>query len=161
MKQLDLFILEKLHLGKTLHPDNIILDDNVLMDDYGEVASATTKAEKLKIANKYGIKSNKIREIQLAILDILRDNRHNKKDFTDLDIRAFFRYDVPDSYNKLKEYLDKEPIEFVEFLKEHTNKLIDKNPYVKKYQFAPERLSYADRRLINRRNNLEKYLNSK
>lgn len=117
MKDINSFIKEGLKItSKTKVNQQIKFSDEELRDDYKEVAGATTKAEKQKIANKYGIQSNKIREIQLVILDHLRDNRHDKKEYDVADFAYFVAYGQSEKYDKYKEYLEKEPIEFVEYV---------------------------------------------
>ena len=132
--------------------------DEEMVNDYNEVHFAYTKAEKKAIADKYGITDLRIRPIEIAILDLLRENRKKKKEFTKEDITNFFRYDIPDTYNKFAKYLDEEPIEFVEFMKQTQENIIDKNPRIKKYRYYPQALSYADRHQLKMYDNFVKYL---
>lgn len=150
MKSLKIVIFEKLILNKNSKEKTF--SDEELMHDYNEVWSATTKAEKKTIADKYGINIYKIRDIQLHILDLLRENRKNKHEFDENDIKNFFRYDIPEKYDKFLSYIEKEPKEFVEFILEKYKKLRNKiNPV---YQSA------ADKRVMKIYNNLTRYLNS-
>ena len=158
MKQIVNYIFEKLILNKSVKSG---FTDEELMKDYNEVSYAYTKSEKKQIADKYGITILKIRDIQLAILDLLRKNRNKKKEFTNKDISNFFRYDIPDTYNKFIKYLDEEPIEFIEYLRQFYEEKINKEPRIKKYRYYPQMLSIADRHLLKILDNLEKYLQSK
>ena len=113
--------------------------------------SYITKNEKKVIADKYGVNIYKIRDIQIEILNILRENRKNKKEFTPNDSQNFFRYDIPDRYDKFKKYLEEESTEFVEWLFErYKNKFSKINTTYR---------SYADNHVIRVYNNLKRYLN--
>lgn len=165
MKLINNYISEKLIINANSQKKTY--SDEELMNDYNEVWGAITKTEKKTIADKYGISIIKIKDIQLHILDLLRENRHKKnpKDFTIDDILNFNRFDVPKTvYKKFSEYLDKEPIEFVEFMKQYVNDKIEKDPRLKKNRYNPNRYSsyvssLADRNLLKWYENLEKYLN--
>lgn len=151
MIKLQDYIQEKLQLNdkskiKTLGP----FTDKELMDDYNEVKGAYTKAEKEKFAMKYGINTNKIREIQIVILNYLRDNRQKKKEFEITDFQNFTKYDLPEKYEKLKEYLDKETEEFLKFVLHKYKELFDISRYNER--------SIAGRHVMKRISQLEKYL---
>lgn len=115
MKTINTYITEKLVIGNNLESGTGYSDEE-LRQDYTAIERAYTKNEKKVIADKYHIKDIRIEPIKLAILDILRENRKNKKEFTDKDIRDFNCYNLPDNYDKLKIYLDKEPRNFVEYV---------------------------------------------
>jgi len=153
MRNLNQFIVERLKINKDTKVNPYEFSDEELMKDYNEISYAYTKAEKMPIAKKYGITTIRIKDIQQAILIKLRDNRHIKKDFTEDDVRNFFRLDVPERYNRMKEYLDQESTEFIEYLLEHLKEKAKKIRY--------PYLSYADKTLLNRIKNIEKYLNEK
>lgn len=175
MKQLDYYIQEKLKINETsfmLEKLKITSNtkvnakqsftDEELMDDYNRVDGSYTKAEKQKFANKYDVNSNKFKEIQAVILDKLRENRHNKKDFNENDVIYFYRMNIPDTpYRKAKEFFDKEPIEFIEYLKSYFE---NESEYFKKARAAFRRfgsfsrISGADRHQLNMYNNVIKYL---
>ena len=149
MKNISLYILEKLNI-QSIDINKCSFTDKELLDDYEAARSSYTKAEKEPIANKYGVSSLKMHDIELAILDELRKNRFNKKEFDRQDITNFYRYDIPDRYDRLKIYLDKEPKEFIKYLLDF---LIDKaKKYNKKY------LSPANKHTIRTIANLKKYL---
>ena len=112
MKYLKNFITEKLVINANSKIKEY--SDEELMNDYKEVWGATTKQEKKDIADKYGVTILKIRDIQLHILEILRQNRFKKKEFTREDIINFFHFEPPE--REFEEYLKKEPKEFVQYL---------------------------------------------
>lgn len=156
MHNLSEYILEKFRIGR----DTEIKDDTFsveeLRKDYSTVGGAYTKAEKDEFKLKYGVDSNKIRDIQLVILDHLRALRHQKKKFDKNDFVDFIRFDLTsDKYEKWKEYLEQEPDEFVEFLLDYykCEKIARINTAL-----PPSRLSYADRSVLRVFNNLKKYL---
>ena len=99
MKNISLYILEKLNI-QSIDINKCSFTDKELLDDYEAARSSYTKAEKEPIANKYGVSSLKMHDIELAILDELRKNRFNKKEFDRQDITNFYRYDIPDRYDK-------------------------------------------------------------
>ena len=157
------FIQEKLKIGKTsfmleklkINSQSQVnakqsFTDEELMKDYNEVSGAYTKAEKQEFAIKYDIVTNKIREIQIVILNHLRDNRFKKKEYDKMDFTNFVRYDLPEKYDKFKEYLDKEPEEFLKFV------LDTYNEQARKFKFVPR--SIADKYTMKRKSQLEKYL---
>ena len=144
------YIIEKLVINKNIGKVNKFTDEE-LESDYNTVLNAITKNEKKAIADKYGVNIYKIRDIQIEILNILRENRKNKKEFTSNDLQNFFRYDIPDRYDKFKKYLEEESIEFVEWLFErYKNKVSKINTAYR---------SYADNHVIRVYNNLKRYLN--
>lgn len=154
MKNLKEKILEKLTItaNSKINQEKIFTDEE-LRNDYSEVGGAYTKAEKQVFCNKYHVNSNKIREIQIVILDKLRENRQTKKEFTQDDVHDFLRYDLPEKYEKFVDYLDKEPKEFVEYILESYKDIIKRNRIV---IYAPR--SIADKHTIKRYEQLKKYL---
>ena len=83
--------------------------------------------------------------------DNMVDEGENKKEFTSNDSQNFFRYDIPDRYDKFKKYLEEESTEFVEWLFErYKNKVSKINTAYR---------SYADNHVIRVYNNLKRYLN--
>lgn len=157
------FILEKLKINsKSQVIDNQKFTDKELRDDYNAVRGAYTKAQKQEYAIKYDIITNKFREIQLVILDKLRENRHNKKEYDENDVHDFYRMDIPDTpYKKSKEFFDKEPIEFIEYLKSYFE---NESEHFKRARASFRRfggyhgISIADRHQLNMYNNVIKYL---
>ena len=136
--------------------------DEELRHDYTAVNGAYTKAEKQEYALKYDIMTNKFREIQLVILDKLRENRHNKKEYDEKDVHDFYRMNIPDTpYRKSKEFFDKEPIEFIEYLKSYFE---NESEHFKRARQSLRRfgsfsrISIADRHQLNMYNNVIKYL---
>lgn len=153
MKTLKNKILEGLKINSKSKINYIYFTDEELRNDYEEVSMAYTKAEKQKFANKYGIQSNKILEIQQRIIEILRDNRQEKKKFDMEDFKDFIRLNLPERYDKLKEYFDKEPKEFLDFLYKYYD-----NKTSRTRNYAPSRLSINDRYQIKRYNQIKNYL---
>ena len=156
------FIQEKLKINsKSQVIDNTKFTDEELRNDYSAVDGAYTKAEKQEYAIKYDIMTNKFKEIQLVILDKLRENRHNKKEYDENDVRDFYRMNVPDTpYKKSKDFFDKEPIEFIEYLKSYFE---NESQHFRRAQLSMKRFGYhgmsiADRHQINMYNNVVKYL---
>ena len=109
MKSINKYIQEKYLIDDNY--SSKVYTDEELRQDYDKLGGWLTKTEKQVYAQKYGINSNKAREIQIAILNELRNNRQNKKEFTDEDLRNFTRYDIKEK--EYEKYLDQEPIEFV------------------------------------------------
>ena len=96
MKDLKTFIVESL---------------NNLVNDY-EKSEHASGIEKKQLAEKYNC-SNKIKDIQKAILLKMREERHRRKEFNNEDITYFTRLDFPEK--KFYDELGEEPIEFVRF----------------------------------------------
>ena len=159
MKQINDFILEKLIINKSSKIKSI--SDEELENDYQTVRNAYTKAEKKEIADKYGCTDLRIKPIMDVILDKFRENRHNKKEFTIEDIRHFFRYDPPETYDKFKKFLDEEPEEFIIYFFNFYEDKVKNNKMIQKYKYQPNLLSYADRRSLKLVNNLRKYMEEK
>ena len=156
MKNLKDIISEKLIINKNIKVKEKEFTDEELRNDYNEVSGAYTKTEKETFKDKYGVNSNKIRDIQLVILDHLRENRKKKKDFTTDDFRDFMRLEPSERYEKFAELLDKEPKEFVEFLLK-TYEGIIKHNHINIWN--PR--SIADKSKVKRLQNLQKYLGVK
>ena len=103
MNNIKYYIIEKLKINSKSKLSTQSFTDEELRDDYNEVSGAYTKAEKDAFKEKYGVTSNKIRDIQIEILNCLRDNRNKKTEFDDEDVKYFIRYDLPMNYDKQKE----------------------------------------------------------
>ena len=147
MKNLKDIIFEKLKLDQNIKDQSFT--DEELMDDYEGVTNSFSKSDKKPYMDKYACDINKIRDIQLVILDLLRENRQKKKDFNNKDVIYFLRFDIPwGRYDKAVEYLDKEPKEFLEYaLKYYEPKTRKINPY---------RCSIADKYTLRIYNSLKK-----
>lgn len=146
-------INEKLIINKNLNIKEKEFTDEELRNDYEEVSGAYTKAEKEPFKDKYGVNSNKIRDIQLVILDHLRENRQKKKKFTVDDYKDFIRLEPPERYEKFAELLDNEPKEFIEFLLKIYEGIIKIN-----HINILNPRSSADKSRVRRLQNLKKYL---
>jgi hypothetical protein len=128
---------------------NYEYSDEELMKDYSKITNAYLKKDKEQIADKYNVSSIKIRDIQIAILDKLRENRKKKDSFDRNDIVYFIKYDIPE--NKYNNYLQEESDEFVEYLLQH---------YEKRARLINRRysLSAADKFILKRIDKIKKYL---
>lgn len=151
MKQLNQFINEKLKLDQNIKDQTFT--DEELMDDYEGVTNSFSKSDKKPYMDKYACDINKIRDIQLVILDLLRENRQKRKDFNDKDVRYFLRYDIPWArYEKAKEYMDKEPKDFIEYVLDYYE--------AKARKIHPFRQSIAEKYTLRIYNSLKRYLRS-
>jgi len=161
MKSIINYICEKLNKINSKTADFEEFTDEELRKDYKEVWGATTKKEKQEIGDKYGCTDIKIRSIQIAILDILREHRNNKKEFTNNDVFDFIDYEIPEK--QYEQYLDKETTNFVEYLFGFYEKKVNKLRCVQKYginsTFNSYNSSIADRHLITIYRKIKKYLN--
>lgn len=146
------FINEKLKIRSNSKVNNQSFTDEELMADYSTITGSYLKSEKEPLAIKYNVSSLKMRDIQIAILDELRENRKNKKEFTIDDVRYFIKYDAPDSYARYKPYLDKESKEFVEYLLEYYK---NRGKNISQY---PGKQSIADKYVLKKISYLQKYL---
>lgn len=153
MKKLTEHIIEALKIGsKSKVNQKGNFTDEELRDDYNEVAGAYTKAEKDTFKLKYGVNTNKIRDIQIEILNYLRDNRNKKTQFDDDDAKYFIRYDLPMKYEKIEEYFKQESEKFLEYVLDFYRKKARRiNP-------NPNHQSYNDKYILKRIAQLEKYL---
>ena len=162
MKQITTYIQEGLKITSKTKVNDFNFTDEEMRKDYTAVSSCDTKAEKQEYAKKYGVNSNKFREIQLVILDFLRKNRFKKKDYDVNDVRDFYRIDIPDTpYRKSKDFFEKEPIEFVEYLKsffENESEHFKRAKQAFRRYGSFSKISMADRHQLNMYNNVVKYL---
>lgn len=163
MKDLYTTILEKLIINKdTGKHDNFTEDE--LHKDYNNVEWAMTKAEKQVFAQKYGVHSNKYKDIQHEILLELRKLRQKKKTFGLDDIRDLNHFEFKEK--ELYDYLDEEPIEFVKYLFEYYEETAKKRNLLKWLGIIHSKnfnyhISYADKDLLLRYEKIQKYLKDK
>ena len=127
------------YLGYSM--DEMIADYNIL-DNY------PTMVQKKEIALKYGIESKKVKEIEHEILLQMRALRFEKKEFDNMDLRFYYRLDVPE-----KTKLQGESTEFIMFLKDSFFKKMQERKLDKKVSIAKIRdwnyyITSADRSLI-------------
>ena len=154
MKNINDFKKEKILISKdtkVLNPKNFT--DKELIDDYNTILYAYTKSEKKEIADKYNITDLRIRPIQIEILKILREKRKDKNEFTKDDVINFFRFDIPETYNKMEAWLKEESNEFVEYLLEYYKERAKKIHSVNK--------SINDKHILRILSNIQKYLGHK
>ena len=139
------------YINETIDSNNVkylgysmeaMIADYDILDDY------PTMAQKKEIALKYGIESKKVKEIEHEILLQMRALRFEKKEFDNMDVRFYYRLDVPE-----KTKLQAESTEFVMFLKDRFFKRMQERKLDKKVSLAKIKdwnyhLSWADRSLI-------------
>ena len=119
MESINKFISEKLIINKNTRVDKKEFTDEELRNDYQEAGTAYTKKEKDAFCEKYGINTTKIRDIQITILNELRENRKKKNTYNNSDVVDFIRYDISNVQAKFNSYLDEEPKEFVKKILEY------------------------------------------
>lgn len=86
-------------------------DDLNTMNDW-----QLSNQEKKRIAEKYGVNSNKAAEIKDEIMRLMNEDHKSRTTYTIDDVRTFDRYwDVPRSSQKLKQAFADESEEFVNF----------------------------------------------
>ena len=127
------------YLGYSM--DEMIADYNIL-DNY------PTMVQKKEIALKYGIESKKVKEIEHEILLQMRALRFEKKEFDNMDLRFYYRLDVPE-----KTKLQGESTPFIMFLKDSFFKKMQERKLDKKVSIAKVKdwnyyITAADRSLI-------------
>jgi len=155
MKTLKEHIVEGLKIGtNTKVNQRGTFTDEELRKDYEDASTAYTKAEKDEFKYKYGVNTNKIKDIQIEILNYLRDNRNKKTKFDDADITDFIRYDLPSRYDEIKKYFDKESENFLNYVLKYYQDKATKQRILKK---PPSYRSSNDRYILNRISQLEKY----
>jgi len=156
------FIQEKLKINsKSQVNTKQTFTDEELRNDYNEVKNAFSKSEKLPFMQKYDVDTNKIEVICQKILELLQENRHNKKEYDENDVHDFYRMNIPDTYKKSKEFFDKEPIEFIEYLKsyfENESEHFKRARQSFRHLGSFSRISIADRHQLTMYNNVIKYL---
>ena len=105
--------------------ENIIINPQIteMVKDYRNVQDAYTKAEKLVFANKYGVDSNKAKEIAQAIILKANDIRKKRTSYDDGDWYIWnLAFDGPYTRKKIEEALEGEHINFIQFAIEKTVK---------------------------------------
>lgn len=162
MKNLYNIIFEKLIINanskkKQYNPEE-------LRKDYHDVEWAMTKAEKQVFAQKYGVNSNKYKDIQYQILLLLRELRQNKKEFDQKDINDFYRFDWKEK--EFFDYLNAEPIDFIKYIFQMLEENLKKKGIFKWVGILNKRnfnyhISYADKNLLDRYEKIKKYLQDK
>ena len=106
MKSLTQYIYEKL------------MSIEEMVEDYNVISDSPDTATKKSIASKYGLVSKKSADIQKAILVAMRNERNDRRKYSDDDITWFRRLsDMPSRYKTLCAWLDNESLEFVNFMR--------------------------------------------
>ena len=155
MKDLKDIISEKLIINKNTKINKKEFTDEELRNDYQEAGTVYTKKEKDVFCEKYGINTTKIRDIQIVILNELRENRKNKDVYKDSDVVDFIRYDISNVPSKFNSYLDQEPKKFVEAILKYYEKKALKCSNIRGRQ------SYNDKYIFKRIDLLKNYLGIK
>lgn len=89
-----------------------------MIEDYNTISDSPDTATKKNIASKYGLVSKKSGDIQKAILVAMRNERNERRKYSDDDITWFKRLsDMPSRYKNLCTWLDNESLEFVNFMR--------------------------------------------
>ena len=89
-----------------------------MVEDYSIISDSPDTATKKSIASKYGLVSKKSGDIQKAILVAMRNERNDRRKYSDDDITWFKRLsDMPSRYKTLCTWLDNESLEFVNFMR--------------------------------------------
>lgn len=117
--------------------------------------SVLTKADKMKICEELGIEAtNKTQEIINQILVLMREERSIKSEWNEEDAKNFFRICSYSVYNKMKDYLELENRNFINYLIEYyDNKYQITNKLYKKYSLSP-----ADKEHIKVFENLKRFI---
>ena len=108
-----------------MEANNIIINSQIteMVKDYREVQDAYTKAEKQVFAEKYGVDSNKAKEIAQAIILKANDIRKKRSSYVDEDWMVWnLAFDCPSSRKKIEEALVGEHENFIQFCIEKTMK---------------------------------------
>lgn len=91
-----------------------------MIEDYNVISDSPDTTAKKSIASKYGLVSKKSADIQKAILVAMRNERNDRRKYSDDDIIWFRRLsDMPSRYKTLCAWLDNESLEFVNFMRIH------------------------------------------
>ena len=136
------------------------ITDAELLQDY-ELAGTGTLADKKMLQQKYNLSSKKADDIKKACLLKLRENRHNKKKFTGVDVQSFYKLGIPLIYNKFVLVAKEEPVEFMKFYMDYEFQNIKKNGAEKIYMYCNQsnyRMSYSLRNICKRYMFTKQYL---
>lgn len=89
-----------------------------MVEDYNVISDSPDTATKKSIASKYGLVSKKSADIQKAILVAMRNERNDRRKYSDDDITWFRRLSgMPSRFKTLCTWLDNESLEFVNFMR--------------------------------------------
>lgn len=144
-----------------------------MVEDYNVISDSPDTETKKNIASKYGLASKKSADIQKAILIAMRNERNDRRRYSDDDITWFRRlsdmpFDMPSRYKTLCTWLDNESLEFVNFMcaryeeklkskKSKFGSLLDLKNSAKGRDWNYVMTS-ADKYLIDTYNNLTQYI---
>ena len=132
MKNLESFVLESSKISVA-----------EMLEDIKNVNNAYELKEKKAIADKYGIQSKKIKEIEHAILIKAAEDRATRKTYDENDIKAFRQLtNMPEIYNKFEAWLKLEPEEFIKYLKDYYEEYLKKEKIFNYVNWRPSDLKY-------------------
>lgn len=104
---------------------------------------------KKTLAAKYGINTKKAKEIELAILDQLREYRKRATEFDETDMKMFHRYD-----SSIKKLIVNEGTSFLLYMKDRYYERLEKRNLIKKLHLTKGRdwnyhMTGADKNMID------------
>lgn len=136
------------------------ISESEIRQDYDKINDLPSIDNKQAIMEKYGIQSKKTIDIKISLLDFLRENRNNKSEFTDEDIKYFLRQTngFPTIYKKVNEMLSKESNEFVLYLFDKYKKQVQ-NRKLENAKSTDKNLGVQDKFTLKCFENIEKYVN--
>ena len=157
MKSLSQYINEKL------------MSIEEMVEDYNAISDSPDTVTKKNIASKYGLASNKSADILQAILVAMRNERNDRRKYTNDDITWFKRLsDMPSRYKTLCTWLDSESLEFVNFMRLHYEEKLKskKSKFGSLFDLKNSAkgkdwnyvMTYTDKYLIDTYNNLTQYI---
>lgn len=114
-----------------------------MIEDIKKVRDTYELKEKKAIAEKYGIQSKKAGEIEHGILVKAAEERSTRKNFDQLDVKMFrLLSNYTEMYNKLVEYLENEPEEFIIYMKDFYEEQLKKDKLFSYINWKPSDLKY-------------------
>jgi hypothetical protein len=134
---------------------NELINDYVILGEYPDMK--TKKA----LAEKYGIESKKVKEIQNCVLIALRNERKTRTTFDEVDFRYFVKFDIPETYAKAVPFYKEESIDFLNYVMGHFWSRIVERKLDKKLSLVNTKgygVCAADKYLMRRYLNITKYL---
>ena len=140
-----------------------------MIEDYNTISDSPDTITKKNIASKYGLVSKKSGDIQKAILVAMRNERNERRKYSDDDITWFKRLsDMPSRYKNLCTWLDNESLEFVNFMRYYYEEKLKskKSKFGSLFDLKDSTkgrdwnytMTYADKYLIDTYNNLMQYI---
>lgn len=121
-----------------------------MVQDYKALAEMSSLRDRKVLGKKYGIDSGKTKDVENAILSQMREERKTRKDFTEDDIKYYYRIDTPD-----KKKIGLESTDFILYMKDVFYAELEKKNLIKKIALAKTRdwnyyMTGSDKYAINR-----------